>query len=82
MRARSNLPPRGTEPLPATDREWFTTAQAARRLGVSAKTVSLWIDTGRLAGIRIPASKDRRVHIAALRAFEIQYGYDYARRNA
>jgi excisionase family DNA binding protein len=80
MRARSNLPPRGNEPLPPA-REWFTTGQVAARLGVCATQVSRWIDSGRLAGIRIPGSRDRRVHIAAIRAFEIQYGYDRARRN-
>lgn len=81
MRARSTQPTRGTEPLPATDREWWTTGQVAARLGCATRTVTKWIDAGRLVGIRVPGSRDRRVHINALREFERREGYDRARMN-
>ncbi len=59
--------------------KWLTTGQVASRLGVSMRTVSKWIDSGVLRGIRIPLSKDRRVHPQALAEFEKLYGYDRAR---
>ena len=58
---------------------WLTTGQVAKRLGVSMRTVSKWIDSGMLLGIRIPGSKDRRVHPSALEAFEREWGFDRAR---
>lgn len=81
MRANSNLPGPGNEPLPETDREWWTTGQVARRLGCAPRTVCDWIDGGRLVGIRVPGTRDRRVHINALREFERRNGYDRARLN-
>ena len=59
--------------------KWLTTGQVASRLGVSMRTVSKWIDSGVLRGIRIPLSKDRRVHPQALAEFEKLHGYDRAR---
>lgn len=59
--------------------KWLTTGQVAKRLGVSMRTVSKWIDAGVLRGIRIPLSKDRRVHPQALAEFEKLHGYDRAR---
>lgn len=59
--------------------KWLTTGQVALRLGVSMRTVSKWIDSGVLRGIRIPLSKDRRVHPQALAEFEKLHGYDRAR---
>jgi excisionase family DNA binding protein len=58
---------------------WLTTGQVAARLGVSMRTVSKWIDNGILRGIRIPFSKDRRVHPQALVEFEKLHGFDRAR---
>lgn len=58
---------------------WFTTGEIAKRLGVSSRTVSKWIDDGRLSGIRLPGSKDRRVHPSALEQFERDNGFDRAR---
>jgi excisionase family DNA binding protein len=58
---------------------WLTTAQVAARLGVSMRTVAKWIDTGVLRGMRIPFSKDRRVHPQALVEFEKLHGFDRAR---
>jgi len=43
------------------------------------RTVSKWIDNGILRGIRIPFSKDRRVHPQALVEFEKLHGFDRAR---
>jgi excisionase family DNA binding protein len=59
--------------------KWLTTGQIARRLGVSVGMVTKWIDSGRLIGIRLPGSKDRRVHPVALADFERRYGIDRAR---
>jgi two-component system, OmpR family, response regulator RpaA len=39
----------------------FTTGKIARICKVAPRTVSKWIDSGRLAGYRIPGSEDRRV---------------------
>lgn len=58
---------------------WFTTGQIARRLGVAQRTVTKWIDSGRLIGIRLPGSRDRRVHPVALEQFEKENGFDRAR---
>jgi excisionase family DNA binding protein len=77
-KARSNIAGR-----PSAEGElgvkWLTTGQVAKRLGVSSTTVGKWIDSGRLTGIRLPGSKDRRVHPIALADFERRYGIDRAR---
>lgn len=52
-----------------TDKDALTTGEVARICNVAARTVSKWIDAGRLDGYRIPGSRDRRVHVAALEAF-------------
>jgi excisionase family DNA binding protein len=59
--------------------KWLTTGQISRRLGVAQRTVTKWIDDGRLNGIRLPGSRDRRVHPDALEEFERHYGFDRAR---
>jgi excisionase family DNA binding protein len=59
--------------------KWYTTGQIAKRLSVSPTTVSKWIDSGRLIGIRLPGSKDRRVHPKALEEFEQRTGFAFAR---
>lgn len=58
---------------------WLTTGEISKRLGVSSRMVTKWIDEGRLIGIRLPGSRDRRVHPSALEAFEREYGFDRAR---
>ena len=58
---------------------WLTTGEIAKRLGVADRTVSKWIDTGRLIGIKIPGSKHRRVHPDSLKEFENFYGFTKAR---
>lgn len=40
----------------------FTTGQISKIIGVAPRTVSKWIDSGKLKGIRLPLSKDRRVY--------------------
>lgn len=55
--------------------KWLTTGQVAKQLGVSSKTVSKWIDEGKLPGIRVPYSLDRRVHPSALEQFAKDHGY-------
>lgn len=39
----------------------FTTGQVARICHVAARTVGKWFDSGRLAGYRVPGSRDRRI---------------------
>lgn len=77
MQARSKIPLHiETADMTA---DWLTTGQVARRLGVSARTVSGYIDSGRLLGMRLPMSKARRVHPDALREFAKREGFDRAR---
>lgn len=52
----------------------LTTGEVAQVCNVAARTVSKWIDSGRLEGYRIPGSRDRRVHVGALRAFVEAHG--------
>ncbi len=47
----------------------LTTGEVADICKVAARTVSKWIDTGRLEGYRIPGSRDRRVTREALENF-------------
>lgn len=47
----------------------LTTGEVAAICNVAARTVSKWIDSGRLTGYRIPGSRDRRVTRQALEAF-------------
>jgi excisionase family DNA binding protein len=56
-----------------THKDALTTGEVARICNVAARTVSKWIDTGRLEGYRIPGSKDRRVHAQALVEFMKQH---------
>jgi len=76
MKARSKIPQLELAELGV---DWLTTGQVARRLGVSAATVSKWIDSGRLLGLRLPESQARRVHPEALREFCQREGFDRAR---
>ena len=39
----------------------LTTGEVAKICHVCAKTVQKWVDSGMLAGYRIPGSKDRRI---------------------
>lgn len=48
--------------VPLSQRTVFTTGQIAKVCRVAARTVSKWIDSGELAGYRIPGSLDRRVN--------------------
>lgn len=47
----------------------YRTGDVARLCGVCTRTVSKWIDSGKLDGYRLPESKDRRVSHRALIAF-------------
>jgi excisionase family DNA binding protein len=59
--------------------KWMTTGQIAKRLGVSQRMAARWIDEGRLIGIRLPGSRERRVHPDVLAEFQRHYGFDRAR---
>jgi excisionase family DNA binding protein len=53
----------------------YTVGDVARVCGVGNMSVSRWIDSGRLAGYRIPGgSRHRRVLHADLCKFLIEYG--------
>lgn len=54
----------------------YTTGRIAKLIGVAPRTVSKWIDSGKLRGFRIPGSQDRRVTHANLEAFMAEYGID------
>jgi len=47
----------------------LTTGQVARICRVAPRTVSKWVDSGKLRGYRIPGSRDRRVPMEQLVAF-------------
>jgi excisionase family DNA binding protein len=53
----------------------FTSGMVARLCGVSPRTVTKWIDSGRLPGYRIPDCEDRRVRRAELAAFMAEHGF-------
>jgi len=55
-------------------KEVLTTGEVASICKVAARTVSKWIDTGRLEGYRIPGSRDRRVTREAVRVFIQKHG--------
>ena len=55
----------------------LTTGEVARICNVAARTVSKWVDSGRLEGYRIPGSKDRRIHVAALEQFMRAHGIPF-----
>jgi excisionase family DNA binding protein len=60
-----------------TEKEALTTGEVARICNVAARTVSKWIDGGRLEGYRIPGSRDRRVHVSALEHFVTTHGIPF-----
>lgn len=51
------------------DKHVFTTGVVSKILSVAPRTVSKWVDTGRLKGHRIPGSQDRRVVYSDLITF-------------
>ena len=50
-------------------RDVLTTGEVARICRVAPRTVSKWVDTGKLRGYRIPGSRDRRIPLTQLIAF-------------
>lgn len=65
-------------------RKLFSTGQIAELVGVKARTVTKWIDSGELQGTRLPGgdlrSGDRRVHREALRSFLQRFEFIWALR--
>ena len=55
-------------------KEVLTTGDVARLCHVAPRTVSKWFDTGKLAGYRIPGSRDRRIPTSQLLAFMRAHG--------
>jgi hypothetical protein len=55
-------------------RNVYTTGQVSRIANVAARTVSIWFDSGRLKGYRIPGSQDRRIPHDNLIAFLTEHG--------
>lgn len=62
----------------ATTNSVLTTGEVAIHCKVAARTVSKWIDCGRLEGYRIPGSRDRRVTRDALENFMRKHGLPLA----
>lgn len=52
----------------------LSTGVIAKLLHVAPRTVSKWIDSGRLKGFRVPGSSHRRVHRADLDKFIDEHG--------
>jgi hypothetical protein len=75
MKARNRIRPQ----VKCEGESWMTTGQVANRLGVSPRSVAKWIDDGRLVGMRLPFSKDRRVHPDVVAEFEERHGFNRAR---
>ena len=61
---KRNMPMRATG-----QRDVLTTGEVARICRVAPRTVSKWVDTGKLRGYRIPGSRDRRIPLTQLIAF-------------
>lgn len=59
------------------EKDALTTGEVARICNVAARTVSKWVDSGRLEGYRIPGSKDRRIHVSALEQFMRAHGIPF-----
>jgi excisionase family DNA binding protein len=51
------------------EKEVLTTGEVARICRVAPRTVSKWVDSGKLRGYRIPGSRDRRIPLPQLIAF-------------
>lgn len=56
-----------------SDKTVLTTGEVSKIAGVAPRTVAMWIDSGRLAGYRIPGSTARRVSRANLADFLHRY---------
>lgn len=52
----------------------FTTGEAAKFCKVAPRTISKWLDAGRIRGYRVPGSNDRRIPREALVRFMKEYG--------
>lgn len=57
-----------------SDNDVLTTGEVARLCHVAPRTVSKWVDSGRLRGYRIPGSRDRRIPAGHLAAFMRAHG--------
>jgi excisionase family DNA binding protein len=55
----------------------LTTGEVAQICHVAPRTVSKWVDTGKLRGYRIPGSRDRRVPRSHLLAFMRAHGMPF-----
>lgn len=66
---RRQLPWAQRQPLEDTPHQrWLTTGQAAKRLGVSPRSVVAWCEAGALAHERLP-SGHRRLHLATVESW-------------
>lgn len=57
-----------------SDDKPLTTTQAAKMLGMSAKTVAKWFDSGRLPGWLVPGTRHRRFDRKAVEEFAKHHG--------
>lgn len=58
----------------AFDKPVLTTGDVARICHVAPRTVSKWVDSGKLRGYRIPGSRDRRIPVDHLISFMRAHG--------
>lgn len=56
-------------------KQYYTTGDIAEICSCTPRTVSKWIDSGQMKGIRLPLSNDRRVHKDDLDLFLSRYGF-------
>lgn len=54
-------------PVNQREREFLSTAQAAKRMGVSSRTIQLWIEGGKIKAI--PVGRKYKVHFGSLLAY-------------
>lgn len=59
-------------------RKLFSTGQVAALLGITAKTVTTYCDSGTIQTIRLPGGKERRIHRETLRDFCDRWGFVHA----
>jgi excisionase family DNA binding protein len=59
------------------DADTFTTGHVAKIIGVAARTVNKWVDSGKLQGYRLPGSQDRRVTRDSLLRFLRENGMEH-----
>jgi hypothetical protein len=69
-------PPKAETKRISTRKNWLTSGEVAGLCEVAPRTAARWIDSGKLKGIRLPLSQDRRVEKVDLIDFARSHGMD------